>query len=225
MKKLFSAIRAKNSHDVCKILDKNPELLNGIAKGISKKDDGEIPLQTAIKTDNYDIAKLLIERGANIKFMENETENEEWRKPVLHFAVSAVVYNSRFAMYIPKYSSKNNSGFLGFFKKDQWTIKKEPTLNYQKAMEVLQLLIEKGAQIHSTDSYGISAIELLCNEIENKQLNKSKSLAQESLDDLYPIFELIKMTKMTDFNLPSKRGNTIYANYKNTIDQIIIKEK
>lgn len=221
MKKLFSAIRNKNRDEVSKILDKDPELVNGIAKGISKKDDGEIPLQTAIKTDNYDIAKLLIERGANVKFMEKEIENEEWRKPVLHFAISAAVRHSRFALYIPKYSAQNTSGFLGLFKKDQWAVKDQPTIHYQKALEILKLVVEKGAELHSTDNYGISAIERLCTEIENIQLDRSKPLSQESVTDLYPIFELLNATKSTDFALPCKRGNTVYEHYKNTIDQII----
>ena len=225
MKKLFSAIRNKNIDEVSKILDKNPELVNCIAKGISKKDDGEIPLQTAIKTDNYDIAKLLIERGANVKFMETEIENEEWRKPVLHFAISSVVHNSRFEIYIPKYSSQNKSGFLGLFKKDQWKVKNEPTINHKKALEILKLVIEKGAELYSTDNHGISSIELLCNEIENIQLDKSKPLSQESVTDLYPIFELIKATKIQDFDLPCKRGNIVYTNYKNTIDQIVLGRK
>ena len=123
MKKLFSAIRKKEISEVSKILDKSPELVNCIAKGISKRDDGEIPLQTAIKTGNYDIAKLLIDCGANVKFMETEIEDEEWRKPVLHFAVEAVIANSRDEIYIPKYSPQNKSGFLGLLKKDQWTVK------------------------------------------------------------------------------------------------------
>lgn len=225
MKKLFDTIRNKNIQGVFEILDKEPELVNCIAKGISKKDDGEIPLQTAIKTNNYDIAQLLIERGANVKFMETEIENEEWRKPVLHFAISAVVHNSRFAIYIPKYSSQNKSGFLGLFKKDEWKVKNEPTLNYQKAIQILKLIIANGAEIHATSHYGISSVELLCKEIENIQIDRSKPLGQESIDDLYPIFEHIKATKITDFDLPGKRGNTIYETYKNTIDQIILNRK
>ena len=221
MKKLFSAIRNKNIDQVSEILDKNPELVNCIAKGISKKDDGEIPLQTAIKTDNYDIAKLLIERGANVKFMETKIENEEWRKPVLHYAISAVVHNSRFATYIPKYSSQNTSGFLGLFKKDQWEVKNEPTINHKKAIGILKLVIENGAELYSTDNYGTSSVELLCNEIENIQLDKTKPLEQESIADLCPVFELIKATKISNFDLPCKRGNTIYVHYKNTINQII----
>ncbi len=227
MKKLFSAIRKKEINEVSKILDKNPELVNCIARGISKQDDGEIPLQTAIKTENYDIAKLLIERGANVKFMETEIEDEEWRKPVLHFAIEAVIANSRDEIYIPKYSPQNKSGFLGLLKKDQWTVKSEPTKNYQEAFKIMKLLIEKGAEIHSTNTtnnYQISAIEFICNRIENYQFDKKRPLVKETLDDLKPIFKLFKITKITDFDLPSvsKRGNTVYESYKNTIDQIFV---
>jgi len=224
MKKIFLAIRQKNIHEVSEILDKNPELVNCIAKQPSKKDEGESPLQTAIKTDNYEIAELLIKRGANVKFMETENDNEEWRKPVLHFAISAVVHNSRFAIYIPKHSSQNKSGFLGFFKKDQWETKNEPTSNYQKAIKVLKLIIEKGDRISSTDKYGISSVELLCNGIENIQLDKSKPLQPETINDLYSIFELIKAAKIADFEIPCFRGNTVYCHYKDIIDQIVIEK-
>lgn len=222
MKNLFKAIRNKKIDEVFGIIDKNPTLLNVVAKGVSQKDDGEIPLQTAIKTDNYEIARLLIERGANIKFGETENEDNEWRKPVLHFAISAVVNNSRFAIYIPKYSTQNTSGFLGLFKKNQWKIHSEPTQNYRKAIELLKLMITQGVNINVTDSHGISTVEVLCSEIENVQVDRSKPLSRESIDDLYPVFELIKATEISDFMGASKRGNTIYDNYKSTIDQIIL---
>ncbi len=225
MKKLFSAIRKKEISEVSKILDKSPELVNCIAKGISKRDDGEIPLQTAIKTENYDIAKLLIDCGANVKFMETEIEDEEWRKPVLHFAIEAVIANSRDEIYIPKYSPQNKSGFLGLLKKDQWTVKSEPTKNYQEAFKIMKLLIEEGAEIHSTnttDNYKISAIEFICNRIEYYKFDHKRTFVKETLDDLMPIFELFKIKKITDFDLPSfsPRGNTVYESYKNIIDQI-----
>ena len=225
MKKLFIAIRQKNIDEVSEILDRKPELVNCTSKESPKKDEGQSPLQIAIKTDNYDIAELLIKRGANVKFMEIESQNEEWRKPVLHFAISAVVHNSRFAIYIPTYSSNNKSGFWGLFKKDQWKIENEPTSNYQKAFKILKLIIEKGAEINSNDNYGISSLERLCMAIENIQIDRSKPLGQESIDDLYPIFELIKATKIKDFDLPCKGGNTVYDDYKNTIDQIVVGRK
>lgn len=225
MKKLFSAIRNKNIDEVSSILGKNPELVNSIAKGISKQDEGEAPLQTAIKTENFDIAKLLIERGANVKFMETEAETEEWRKPILHFAVEAVIANSRDELYIPKYSPQNNSGFLGLFKKDQYTVKSEPTKEYQEALELMKLIIENGADIHSTNAtnnYKISAIEFICNRIENYKFNKKKPFVKEAIDDLQPVFELFKMTKTADFDFSSvsSKGKTVYESYKNIIDQI-----
>jgi len=226
MKKLFSAIRKKEIDEVSSILDKKPELVNCIAKGISKRDDDEAPLQTAIKTENFDIAKLLIERGANVKFMEVEIEHEEWRKPVLHFAVEAVIGNSRDELYVPKYSPQNNSGFLGLFKKDQYTVKSEPSKKYKEAFEIMKLLIEKGADIHSSnssDNYQISAIEFICNRIEYYKFDNKRPFVNEALNDLQPIFEVFKITKVTDCDLPSvsPRGNTVYESYKNIIDQIL----
>ncbi|MCT4595158.1 MAG: ankyrin repeat domain-containing protein [Anaeromicrobium sp.] len=35
-----------------------------------KKDDGQSPLQVALKTGNFQIADFLIDNGANLNFME-----------------------------------------------------------------------------------------------------------------------------------------------------------
>lgn len=40
-----------------------------------------------------------------------------------HLYKQGTNHNSRFAIYIPKYSAQNKSGFLGLFKKDQWKVK------------------------------------------------------------------------------------------------------
>ena len=54
------------------LLDKKPELIACTAKAPPKKDVGQSPLQVAIKTNNYVIAHLLLDRGADVNFMEPE---------------------------------------------------------------------------------------------------------------------------------------------------------
>ena len=45
---------------------KKPELVNCVAKQPPKKDDGQSPLQVALKTGNFEIAKYLIDMGADL---------------------------------------------------------------------------------------------------------------------------------------------------------------
>ena len=66
MKKLFTMIRRGNLEEVAAILDKKPDLISCLAKAPPKKDDGQSPLMVAIKSDNLEVAHLLLDRGADI---------------------------------------------------------------------------------------------------------------------------------------------------------------
>ena len=91
MKKLFKAIRNGDFNEVKEIITKKPELVNCVAKQPPKKDDGQSPLQVALKTGNFEIAKYLIEMGADLNFMEDKSCCNEWRTPVIHDAITAAV--------------------------------------------------------------------------------------------------------------------------------------
>lgn len=70
MKKLFTMIRRGNLEEVARILDKNPDLISCLAKAPPKKDDGQSPLMVAIKSDNLEVAHLLLDRGADVNFAD-----------------------------------------------------------------------------------------------------------------------------------------------------------
>lgn len=70
MKKLFTMIRRGNLEEVAAILDKNPDLISCLAKAPPKKDDGQSPLMVAIKSDNLEVAHLLLDRGADVNFAD-----------------------------------------------------------------------------------------------------------------------------------------------------------
>ncbi len=70
MKKLFTAIRQGKLDEVAVILDKKPELISCLAKAPPKKDDGQSPLMVAIKSDNLEVAHLLLDRGADVNFQD-----------------------------------------------------------------------------------------------------------------------------------------------------------
>ena len=61
MKKLFTMIRRGNLEEVAAILDKKPELISCLAKAPPKKDDGQSPLMVAIKSDNLEVGRELLD--------------------------------------------------------------------------------------------------------------------------------------------------------------------
>ena len=95
MKKLFNAIRNGDLDTVKKLIEKKPELVSCTAKQPPKKDDGQSPLQVALKTGNTAIADYLIDMGADVKFIEDESCCNAWRTPVLHDAINCAVMLSR----------------------------------------------------------------------------------------------------------------------------------
>ena len=70
MKKLFTMIRRGNLEEVAAILDKKPDLISCLAKAPPKKDDGQSPLMVAIKSDNLEVAHLLLDWGADVNFAD-----------------------------------------------------------------------------------------------------------------------------------------------------------
>ena len=70
MKKLFTMIRRGNLEEVAAMLDKKPDLISCLAKAPPKKDDGQSPLMVAIKSDNLEVAHLLLDRGADVNFAD-----------------------------------------------------------------------------------------------------------------------------------------------------------
>jgi ankyrin repeat protein len=105
MKKLFTAIRASDLETVKQIIEKNPELINCTAKQPPKKDDGQSPLQVALKTGNTTIANYLLDHGANVNFIEDESCCNQWRTPVLHDAINCAVMLCRW---------NTNDKYMGF---------------------------------------------------------------------------------------------------------------
>ena len=94
IKALFSAIRKHENQTVRTLLAEDSSLVNACASAPPKKDDGQSPLQAAFKTGNFEIAGHLIDLGANVHFMEESSLNE-WRTPVLHDALRAATFTAR----------------------------------------------------------------------------------------------------------------------------------
>ena len=113
MKKLFTAIRASDFEMVRLIIEKKPELVNCVAKQPPKKDDGQSPLQVALKTGNTAIANYLLDMGADVNFIEDESCCNAWRTPVIHDAINCAVMSCRWN------TNDENMGFKVFSTKEK----------------------------------------------------------------------------------------------------------
>lgn len=145
MKKLFNAIRSESFDEVKAIIEKKPDLVNCTAKQPPKKDDGQSPLQVALKAGAFDICDYLIGKGANLNFMEDESSCNEWRTPVVHDAINAAVMCSRWNSYV--------DNKLTVFSTEE---------KADRAFSVLKRILDLGADVNKVDSYGNSAIWRFC---------------------------------------------------------------
>lgn len=149
MKKLFKSIRAEKLDEVKQIIENKPELVNCIAKQPPKKDDGQSPLQVALKVGAFDICDYLIDKGADLNFMEDASCCNDWRTPVVHDAINAAVMNSRWNVL-------NN--YNGADELEVFSTKEEA----DRAFSVLERMLDLGADVNKLDSSGNSAIWRFC---------------------------------------------------------------
>jgi len=132
IKALVGAIRKHENQTVRKLLVQDPSLIDACASAPPKKDDGQSPLQIALKTGNFEIADILIDLGANVHFMEESAINE-WRVPVLHDALRAAAFTAR--------DGENPAGE-----------------EFELAISLVRRLLAKGVDPNATDSYGNNAL-------------------------------------------------------------------
>lgn len=163
MKKLFLAIRQGDMPTVQSLLGKDPALANCTAKAPPKKDDGQSPLQVSIKTSQFEIAHLLMDRGADIHYMEKESVNE-WRMPVLHDSIRAAIFCAR--------SSPDTEA-----------------LEFEEAYALLSRLLETGASWKAQDTYGNNGAMRAA--MDARQFYPAFS-RPEFMEDLTRIFSLLK---------------------------------
>ena len=185
MKKLFLAIRHGDLELVKKIIEAKPELVNCTAKQPPKKDDGQSPLQVALKTEHHEIANYLIDAGADLNFMEDKSCCNEMRQPVLFDAITNAVFCSRWNVYYPTTGLEVKST-------------KE---NFDAALYVLERMLKNGADTSAVNSYGSNAIwkfvsdagEILPHyaDHENHTYESGRVFTDELREDLTRVFRLL----------------------------------
>lgn len=207
MKKLFNAIRKNDINEVETLISKHPALVNCVAKQPPKKDDGQSPLQVALKTGSFEIAEYLIDMGADLNFMEDTACCNSWRAPVVHDAINVAVMNCRWN------TNNEYSGFKVFSTKQE----------AETAYNLLKKMLMAGADLNKTDSYGNSAIWRFClqaaqilpsyNYAENVEEN-DRIFTDELKADLSAILKLLCEYGADLNDVSPNTGTTVIQFYK-----------
>ena len=140
MKKLFDNIKKSNIEKVSQIIEKNPELVNCVSENLTKRDEGQSPLQIAIKTENTAIANYLLDMGADVNFIANEETPK--REPVIHDAIKYAVRSCRW---------NENDKYMGFSERST----KEKAV---EAFGILKKMLDMGADVKALDFFGYSGL-------------------------------------------------------------------
>ena len=202
MKKLFTAIRASDLEMVRQIIEKKPELVNCVAKKPPKKDDGQSPLQVALKTGNTAIANYLLDMGADVNFIEDETYCNAWRTPVLHDAINCAVMLCRW---------NTDDKYLGF---REFSTKERSV----EALGVLKKMLDMGADVKALDSYGNSGLNRFAlqakqilpsyNYVEHRE-GKDRIFTEELHEDLRSVLQALKDAGADDSYIAPNLGYSV----------------
>lgn len=139
IKEFIQCIQRHETQKSAGLLAANPDLVDATVTSPPKKYDGQSLLQIAFRNGASQIAINLIEAGADVNFME-ESEINRWNTPVLHDAINASV----------------------------WATMEQTDEFCQEVIAALRLLLGKGADPNSVDSFGTSAFSRLLNEAERR---------------------------------------------------------
>lgn len=94
MQAIFKEIIDGQVDKVAVRLERDAGLVGLTATAPPKKYAGQSPLQVAVRSEQFVIASLLVERGADVNFVDRDSPGG-WSAPVLHDAVVAAVMCSR----------------------------------------------------------------------------------------------------------------------------------
>lgn len=203
MKKLFLAIRHKDLQKVQDIIGQNPELVRCTAKQPPKKDDGQSPLQVALKTGNFAIADYLLDMGADPNFMESEDcYYNDWRAPALHDAIRAAVMESRWCV---------QQGWSG--QPVHYEVKSKPDVTEQ-AYRILEKMISSGGDVNKLDSIGVNSIWRFFLDAQQvlprNDEDKMYLFTDEVHSDMLRILKLLKSSGARFDVVHPSSGDTVY---------------
>ena len=127
IKTFFKAIREGDFKTVQQSVEMDATYLTVTNFSPPKMDDGQSGLQVAFRAKQFEISEYLLKKGADVNFKETSTINE-WTAPVLHDCIRAVVFSCLTLQTDQK--------------------------KFEKAFELLTLMLKNGADSNAIDSYG-----------------------------------------------------------------------
>lgn len=200
MKKLFTAIRKNDFDSVKKILEQSPEAISSVSKGAPKKDEGQSPLQVALKASSSEIIHYLLDHGTDVNFMEGADSSNPWRTPVIHDAINRAVMCSR-------WNSNRPDGIEVFSTQEQ----------ADEAYEILKRMISLGTDVNAADSFGNACLGRAC--LQARQIlpapgSSDRILTDELKADISRIFSLLLENGADlDYISPNSFGKTVAEEY------------
>lgn len=206
VKKLFNAIKKKDFCTVKEVLERKPNLITCVAKQPPKNIDGKSLLQVAIKDGTIEIANYLLDKGADVNFMEAEPCASGWRMPVIQDAVANAIMNSRWCS-------------VDFQGNEVIQHTKEEA---DAAFELLKRMVDMGAKLDVLDSKGNTTIEIavlnsqkilpIFNSVTGKYTEKRK-ITEELRFDLSRIFNFLFNNGLTSHIKMRTSGMTVKELY------------
>lgn len=188
IKRFFKAVSNDDLHEVSELVNQDREYVTVCNMAPPKKDDGQSGLQVAFKRGSFDVARFLIEKGADINFMET-SEINEWTAPVLHDSIRATIFNS-------------------------YTLEKD-LRKFEKSFVLLQLMLNNGADPNSTDSYGNNCLHRAIMDARQMIDNPSADMASGILiQQLKKVFNALILVG-ADVHLENKKRPSAEKMLKN----------
>ncbi len=169
---------------VKEILEDRPNLIHCVAKQPPKSDDGKSLLQVALKDGTVEIANYLLDKGADVNFMESDTSVNGWQMPVIQDAISLAIMKTRWCVL----NLQGNESV-------QHT-KQES----DEAFSLLKRMIDLGADLNCVDSKGNTTLEratLQASQImplynpNTGQYTEKRKVTNDLRSDLERIFSLL----------------------------------
>ena len=184
MQKTFQLLRRGDLEGVRQILDKKPEEVNAVSGDKPKRDQGQSLLQVAIKSGHLDIADLLIDRGADLNFIEEPTELNPFCQPVIQTAGGRAVFDCR------RMIKRWNGQYQLYSSKEK----------ADQSFKVFEKMLELGADISQNDSHGGTLLQTILIETKEvlpsyywktKETSDNVLITDELRHDLNRIYDLL----------------------------------
>ena len=184
MQKTFQLLRRGDLEGVRQILDKKPEEVNAVSGDKPKRDQGQSLLQVAIKSGHLDIADLLIDRGADLNFIEEPTELNPFCQPVIQTAGGRAVFDCR------RMIKRWNGQYQLYSSKEK----------ADQSFKVFKKMLELGADISQKDSHSGTLLQTILIETKEvlpsyywktKETSDNVLITDELRHDLNRIYDLL----------------------------------